>query len=105
MWLRDALPHHIIEGNDERPIARVMLFGYESSLPQSQSFQNLEDLATSLHNSLLALISVATPRPIIFVAHSLGGLIVKQASSLGLFVDQYSYTGPDSNITLEIDVG
>lgn len=80
MWLRDALPHHIIREADSKPYARVMVYGYQSSLPQSQSIQNFEDLATSLHTDLLELVSATTPRPIIFIAHSLGGLIVKQVS-------------------------
>ena len=42
--------------------------------------QNLEDLVTSFYNSLLALVSAPTVKPIILVAYSLGGLIVKQAS-------------------------
>ncbi|TPX14029.1 uncharacterized protein E0L32_000423 [Thyridium curvatum] len=77
MWLRDALPHHIDQG-DSKPCTRVIIYGYKSSLPQSQSFQNLQDLATSFRASLLQLVSAATPKPIIFIAHSLGGLIVKQ---------------------------
>jgi len=80
MWLRDALPHHITQEGDQKPCARVMIYGYESSLPQSQSTQNLEDLATFFHNSLLDLISAANPKPIIFIAYSLGGLILKQVS-------------------------
>ncbi len=92
MWLRDALPHNITQEGDQKPCARVMIYGYESSLPQSQSIQNIEDLATSFHNSLLALISAANPRPIIFIAHSLGGLIVKQASPPDILsVGQYSH--------------
>ncbi|KAJ4856987.1 hypothetical protein T069G_07884 [Trichoderma breve] len=41
-------------------------------------FQNLEDLGTSLHSDLRALISYGSFKPIVFIAHSLGGLIVKQ---------------------------
>jgi hypothetical protein len=84
MWLRDALPHHITPEGDQKPCARVMIYGYESGLPQSQSTQNLEDLATSLHNSILDLVSAPNPKPIIFIAHSLGGLILKQVSPHGL---------------------
>ena len=75
MWLRDSLPSDLA-GIDGGPLARIMIYGYESSVPQSNSVQNLEDLATSFHTHLLALAS-AIPKPIIFVAHSLGGLIVK----------------------------
>lgn len=81
MWLRDALPYDITEEDDKTPCARVMVYGYESRLPESQSTQNIEDLAISLNSSLLQLaIPSATPKPIVFIAHSLGGLIVKQAS-------------------------
>ncbi|KAK7418106.1 hypothetical protein QQZ08_011393 [Neonectria magnoliae] len=62
------------------PMARVMTYGYESGVAQSKSIQNLEDLATSFHNSLLELPHGQTNKPIILVAHSLGGLVVKQAS-------------------------
>ncbi|KAL6697259.1 nacht and ankyrin domain-containing protein [Trichoderma pleuroticola] len=55
-----------------------MVYGYESSLPNSDSFQNLEDLGTSLHSNLRALLFDGSFKPIVFIAHSLGGLIVKQ---------------------------
>ncbi|QYT04741.1 hypothetical protein H0G86_011644 [Trichoderma simmonsii] len=77
MWLRDALSHGITSDSGER-IARIMVYGYESSLPNSDSFQNLEDLGTALHSDLRALISYRSFKPIVFIAHSLGGLIVKQ---------------------------
>jgi hypothetical protein len=78
MWLRDSLPYDLTWEGDDRPLARVMIYGYESSVPQSKNIQNLEDLSTSFHHGLLGLASAPTIRPIIFVAHSLGGLIVKQ---------------------------
>lgn len=81
MWLRDSLPYDITLEDAGRPMARVITYGYESAVARSKNMQNLEDLATSFHSSLLALASVPTVRPIILVAHSLGGLIVKQASA------------------------
>jgi len=80
MWLRDSLPYDLTRENTGRPMARVMTYGYESTVAQSKNIQNLEDLATSFHSSLLALVSTPVVRPLILVAHSLGGLIVKQVS-------------------------
>lgn len=80
MWLRDALPHDLTWETSDCPMARVMIYGYESTVAGSNSMQNLEDLATSFHTSLLGLPRGLTTRPIILVAHSLGGLIVKQVS-------------------------
>ncbi|RKK93754.1 hypothetical protein BFJ68_g15424 [Fusarium oxysporum] len=78
MWLRDSLPYDVADKNTDDPIARVMIYGYESSVANSNSFQNIEDLATSFHSSLRVLADGPTTRPVILVAHSLGGLIVKQ---------------------------
>lgn len=38
-----------------------------------------------LHNSLLPLVSSLIVRPVIFIAYSLGGLIVKQVSVVACF--------------------
>lgn len=81
MWIRDALPYDLTS-EDENPIARIMVYGYESKIAQSDNIQNLEDLGTALHSSLLPLTHGRTLKPIIFVAHSLGGLIIKQVCLL-----------------------
>ncbi|KAM0321481.1 hypothetical protein ACHAQA_010095 [Verticillium albo-atrum] len=78
MWLRDGLPHDLTGENTGHPMARLITYGYASGIANSTSMQNLEDLATSFHASLLQLASSPTTRSIIFIAHSLGGLIVKQ---------------------------
>ncbi|KAM0247492.1 hypothetical protein ACHAQJ_009831 [Trichoderma viride] len=78
MWLRDALPYDVTEEGDGKPITRVMVYGYNSSLPRSDSFQNLEDLGTALRSHLRGLEVAGVFQPIVFIAHSLGGLIVKQ---------------------------
>ncbi|KAK4080934.1 hypothetical protein Trihar35433_2039 [Trichoderma harzianum] len=79
MWLRDALPYDVTEeSNDNRPVSRVMVYGYSSNLFQSDSCQNLEDLGTAFHRHLRKLVIAGAFKPIVFIAHSLGGLIVKQ---------------------------
>ncbi|QYT05472.1 hypothetical protein H0G86_012366 [Trichoderma simmonsii] len=78
MWLRDSLPGYLTSETDNKPMARVMIYGYESAVAQSKNMQNLEDLATTFHSSLLALAAGPTTRPIILIGHSLGGLIIKQ---------------------------
>jgi hypothetical protein len=40
MWLRDSLPHDL-KG------ARGLLYGYNTDLLQSQSFQNIDDIAVA----------------------------------------------------------
>ena len=73
MWLRDALPYEI-------PGARIFTYGYDTRLEQSNSFQNLEDLAITFCASLKVALGSRPPnRPLIFIAHSLGGLVLKQA--------------------------
>jgi protein SERAC1 len=82
MWLRDSLPYDLTGENTGHPMARVMTYGYESGVAQSKNMQNLEDLATSFHSSLLGLVGgTSAVRPLILIAHSLGGLIVKQVST------------------------
>ncbi|KAK5988990.1 hypothetical protein PT974_10488 [Cladobotryum mycophilum] len=78
MWLRDSLPYGLTSEIDKRPMARIMVFGYESTVAGSQSIQNLEDIATKFHRSLNTLANATTTRPIILIGHSLGGLIIKQ---------------------------
>jgi hypothetical protein len=77
MWLCDSLPSDL-------PSARVMLYGYDTQLHGSHTFQD-EALASTLRLDLQTLAtrdpSNAEPqtKPLIFIAHSLGGLLVKEA--------------------------
>lgn len=45
MWLRDALPLDI-------PNARILIYGYDTQLVRSSSFQNLSDLGRALQIDL-----------------------------------------------------
>jgi hypothetical protein len=72
-WLRDAIPESI-------PLARVLSFSYNSSLQFSKSTSDLFTFAEQLLEGLLAQRQTEAEqnRRIIFVCHSLGGIVVKQ---------------------------
>ncbi|KAF8243918.1 hypothetical protein K440DRAFT_560321 [Wilcoxina mikolae CBS 423.85] len=71
MWLRDALPEDV-DG------LRVLTYGFNSGLVESTSIASIQSYAKEF---LLGLVGARddVDRPLVFVAHSLGGLVVKQA--------------------------
>ncbi|KAG5753803.1 hypothetical protein H9Q70_003566 [Fusarium xylarioides] len=92
VWLRDALPSDI-------PNARILTYGYDTKLSRSNAFQNLTDLGRALKIDLedIRVFDQAFPpisskinvyehpnqrRSILFIGHSLGGLVIKEAVRL-----------------------
>lgn len=77
MWLRDFVP---LEWTN----ARVMSFGYESTFTLTQSVADIDDAASDLLNRLDG--ERQTPllqkKPIVFIAHSLGSIVVKRVRLL-----------------------
>ncbi|EHK23526.1 uncharacterized protein TRIVIDRAFT_64038 [Trichoderma virens Gv29-8] len=77
MWLRDE-----VAKTAKR--ARVLLYGYDTTLVNSESFQDIGDIATRLSSDVNAIRGARSaqeafvPTPIVFIAHSLGGLVVKE---------------------------
>ncbi|OTA93958.1 hypothetical protein M434DRAFT_395188 [Hypoxylon sp. CO27-5] len=73
MWIRDTLPKSL-------PHIRPILYGYDTTLVKSQSFQSIFDIALGLISHLKAN-GWASPtcKPLAFLAHSLGGIVLKQA--------------------------
>ncbi|CZR62802.1 uncharacterized protein PAC_12699 [Phialocephala subalpina] len=83
LWLKDLLPHRI-------PNARVMTFSYMATIIGNASVGGIRDNA----RALLGLLTDEREdnedrkRPIVFLGHSLGGIIIKQTSwtSLALYL-------------------
>ncbi|RDL38237.1 uncharacterized protein BP5553_02577 [Venustampulla echinocandica] len=74
LWLRDLLPHDI-------PRARIMTFGYDATPAFENSVAGVEDHARDLLRCLRERRERVKEinRPIIFIGHSLGGIVIKQA--------------------------
>ncbi|KAK2017089.1 hypothetical protein LZ32DRAFT_577078, partial [Colletotrichum eremochloae] len=74
VWLRDFLPKDV-------PNIRVLIYGYDTTLPGSLSNQSIEDLGGILVERVVAFRARdgTTRRPLIFIGHSLGGLLIKEA--------------------------
>ncbi|KAK3941484.1 hypothetical protein QBC46DRAFT_430783 [Diplogelasinospora grovesii] len=74
VWLRDFLPRDV-------PDIRVLVYGYDTSLLGSMSKDSIEHLGIRFLESLKAFREGTSTdqRPIIFIGHSLGGLVVKEA--------------------------
>lgn len=72
MWVRDALPRYL-------PNVRAILYGYDTTLVDSRSFQSIGEISGTLRDRLIPMAySTAHSRPIIFLAHSLGGIVLKK---------------------------
>lgn len=48
MWLRDSLPYDL-------PGVRILIYGYDTRLEGSQSFQNVRTLAGQFRNHIKAI--------------------------------------------------
>ncbi|CAM1507577.1 Fc.00g072180.m01.CDS01 [Cosmosporella sp. VM-42] len=72
MWIRDSLPKLV-------PGVRFIIYGYDTALADSESFQNVPDLAVSLINEMKAGgWTSSAAKSLVFFAHSLGGVVLKQ---------------------------
>lgn len=72
MWIRDELPAAV-------PGVRAIVYGYDSKLSNSNSFQTIHDIAIMFAEQIHACFPGVPPRPLIFLAHSLGGIVLKDA--------------------------
>lgn len=77
LWLQDLLP-------GELPNVRVLTYGYDANTRSRKgvSTETIYLHGVALLRDLSAVREDASRRPIIFVAHSLGGIILKQAINI-----------------------
>lgn len=73
-WLKDFLPQDV-------PNARVMTFGYNTDAAFGNTTAEIIDYAKSLLSSLIDKREQVDElrRPLIFIGHSLGGIVIKQS--------------------------
>ena len=76
MWPRDFLPL-----NNGFKNSRIMTFGYNSTLVDRKSEKRLKDWSNELLEQLsrVRTTSLEKIRPMIFICHSMGGLVARQA--------------------------
>lgn len=72
LWLRDFLP-------ERKPRIRVLLYGYNSSAVFGASATGINGAAENLLHYLRLERRQDPKRPIVWVSHSLGGIVVKKA--------------------------
>jgi hypothetical protein len=73
MWIRDEI--HV-----SLPGVRAMTYGYDSRLVGSSSFQSISDIALGfIYHLKSGGWNLESAKPIVFLAHSLGGIILKEA--------------------------
>ncbi|KAK9423008.1 hypothetical protein SUNI508_04675 [Seiridium unicorne] len=80
MWLRDWLGPDLA---DRKCRARIYTYGYPSQVAASDSDASVRDYGQTLLNYLAttrsADVKAGHSRPLVFIGHSLGGLVIKQA--------------------------
>ncbi|KAI3534441.1 hypothetical protein CSPX01_12058 [Colletotrichum filicis] len=72
MWLKDFLP-------TKMPRARIMVYGYDAIPAFRKSREGIQEWVINLLELLTMERDDEPDRPLIFVCHSLGGIVVKRA--------------------------
>ncbi|XMA07283.1 hypothetical protein WAI453_000074 [Rhynchosporium graminicola] len=73
IWIRDSLPKDLSG-------ARAIIYGYNTKLDDSRSFQSVSDIALAFISQLETYSwTLSSARPVCFLAHSFGGPVLRDA--------------------------
>lgn len=72
MWLRDTLAK-------DMPESRSIIYGYDSKLQDSDSFQNVNDIGRKFQHAVREA-RRNSEKPLVLLGHSLGGIVIKEVS-------------------------
>jgi hypothetical protein len=72
LWLRDDLPQHLLQ-------PRIFLYEYNSTAVFGKDRDTFIGKASELLEAITIERKDIEPRPILFLGHSIGGLLIKQA--------------------------
>jgi hypothetical protein len=85
LWLRDFLPNQLDNAHIK---CRVMSFGYHSRTVFAKAVTDIDDVAARLLDCINGgrQSTEEKARPLILIAHSLGGIVVKKVCAWTLIV-------------------
>lgn len=78
MWLRDIIPIDL-------PTARIFTYGYDTKLAGGKSNARISEYAKQFLNTVSDARRGDPHRPIIFIGHSLGGLVIKEVRMIPVY--------------------
>lgn len=86
IWLRDRVPQLLAEKKIQ---ARVLSYGYNADVIFTNTINTIDIVAGDLLSQVYSVRTTDEQKkaPIIFVAHSLGGLVVKAVSCVQCYLD------------------
>lgn len=78
-WLRDIMPRLLEQNRQQSIYSRVMTFGYDADVWMTKSVAEIDGPVNTLLSYLETERREDPERPLFFVGHSLGGIVIKQA--------------------------